>query len=89
MKKHVQTNIEKEVLGGLGRFLEVCLNLSKFCIRRTCIISGTELAWERNDARFLWQINMTQCIDAVAMCVNGYLLSKEQSRFSSLIILLW
>lgn len=51
MKKHVQTTMRKEVLGGLGGFGGM-FDLSKFCIRRTCISIWNRWRGNEIDARF-------------------------------------
>lgn len=69
MKKHVQTTMRKEVLGGLGGFGGM-FDLSKFALEEPVLVSGTDGVGTKLMLAFMADKHDTIGIDAVAMCVN-------------------
>ncbi len=82
MKKHVQTTMRKEVLGGLGGFGGM-FDLSKFALEEPVLVSGTDGVGTKLMLAFMADKHDTIGIDAVAMCVNDIVVQGAEPLFLS------
>ncbi|PEZ06235.1 phosphoribosylformylglycinamidine cyclo-ligase [Bacillus sp. AFS018417] len=80
MKKHVQTTMRKEVLGGLGGFGGM-FDLSKFALEEPVLVSGTDGVGTKLMLAFMMDKHDTIGIDAVAMCVNDIVVQGAEPLF--------
>mgnify|MGYP001094497489 FL=1 len=80
MKKHVQTTMRKEVLGGLGGFGGM-FDLSKFALEEPVLVSGTDGVGTKLMLAFMADKHDTIGIDAVAMCVNDIVVQGAEPLF--------
>ncbi|WP_369901367.1 phosphoribosylformylglycinamidine cyclo-ligase [Bacillus manliponensis] len=80
MKKHVQTTMRKEVLGGLGGFGGM-FDISKFQLEEPVLVSGTDGVGTKLMLAFMMDKHDTIGIDAVAMCVNDIVVQGAEPLF--------